>query len=279
VERLPSPSEILRQHQLRAKHSWGQNFLRDESALERIVEAIAPVAGEPVVELGAGLGHLTSALLNAGAQVTAVERDRDLVRLLEQWHHPRLRVVAANAATLDFAKAAGAPRVAVVGNLPFHLTSEILFQVLAQRASISRAVFTIQKEVAQRLAAPPGGRDYGILSVRLGLHYQLENVLPLPAAFFYPPPKVDAALVRLTPLPKPRARIASEDSFQRLVKAAFGQRRKTLLNSLKAGGAGSPAELEQALAQAGINGTRRAETLSVEEFAALDLALAKDSRA
>jgi 16S rRNA (adenine1518-N6/adenine1519-N6)-dimethyltransferase len=277
VERLPSPAEILRQHRLRAKHSWGQSFLRDEAALERIVQAIGPAAGEPVVELGAGLGHLTAALLNAGAQVTAVERDRDLVGLLEQWRHERLRVLAANAATLDFAKAAGAPRVAVVGNLPFHLTSQILFQVLAQRAGISRAVFTLQKEVAHRLAAPPGGRDYGILSVRLGLHYQLENLFALPAALFYPPPKVDGALVRLTPLPKARARVASEESFQRLVKAAFGQRRKTLLNSLKSGGAGSPAELEQALAQAGINGTRRAETLSIEEFAALDLALAKDS--
>jgi len=279
VERLPSPSEILRQHQLRAKHSWGQNFLRDVPTLERIVEAIGPVSEEPVVELGAGLGHLTLALLNAGARVTAVERDRDLVGLLEQWRHERLRVIAANAATLDFAKAAGAPRVAVVGNLPFHLTSRILFQVLAQRASISRAVFTLQKEVAHRLAASPGGRDYGILSVRLGLHYQIENLSVLPAALFYPAPKVDAALVRLIPLPKARARFASEPSFQRLVKAAFAQRRKTLFNSLKSAGAGSAVELDQALAQAGINGTRRAETLSVEEFAALDLALAKESSA
>ena len=239
MERLPSPSEILRQHQLRAKHSWGQNFLRDVPTLERIVEAIGPASEEPVVELGAGLGHLTLALLNAGARVTAVERDRDLVGLLEQWRHERLRVIAANAATLDFAKAAGAPRVAVVGNLPFHLTSRILLQVLAQRASISRAVFTLQKEVAHRLAASPGGRDYGILSVRLGLHYQIENLSVLPAALFYPPPKVDAALVRLIPLPKARAHFASEPSFQRLVKAAFAQRRKTLFNSLKSAGAGS----------------------------------------
>jgi len=274
VKQLASPSTILRQHALRAKHSWGQNFLGDEEILTRIVEALSPAVGEPVLELGAGLGHLTAALLQAGAWLTAVERDRDLVSLLEEWHHPRLRVVAANAATLEFSKVAEAPHLAVVGNLPFHLTTPILFQVLRQRSSISRAVLTIQDEVAERLAAAPGGRDYGILPVRLGLHYRLEKLFTIPAALFYPAPTVDAALVRLTPLPKPRAEIASDESFQLLVKAAFGQRRKTLFNSLKSAGA-APRQLKQALAQAGIDGTRRAETLSVEEFAALDRALAQ----
>ncbi|HME91612.1 MAG TPA: 16S rRNA (adenine(1518)-N(6)/adenine(1519)-N(6))-dimethyltransferase RsmA, partial [Myxococcaceae bacterium] len=202
MKQLPSPSAILRQHALRAKHSWGQNFLGDEQMLTRIVEALDPFAGEAVIELGAGLGHLTAALLEAGARLTAVERDRDLVRLLEEWDHPRLRVVAANAAALDFSKVAEAPKVAVIGNLPFHLTTPILFEVLRQRASVSRAVFTLQKEVAERLAASPGGRDYGILPVRLGLHYWLEQLFTIPASLFYPAPKVDAALVRLTPLPK-----------------------------------------------------------------------------
>ena len=123
MKQLASPSTILRQHALRAKHSWGQNFLGDEEILTRIVEALSPAVGEPVLELGAGLGHLTAALLQAGAWLTAVERDRDLVRLLEEWHHPRLRVVAANAATLEFSKVAEVPHVAVVGNLPFHLTT------------------------------------------------------------------------------------------------------------------------------------------------------------
>jgi len=274
VKQLASPSAMLRQRALRAKHSWGQNFLGDQEMLTRIVEALSPAAGESVLELGAGLGHLTAELLQAGARLTAVERDRDLVSLLEEWHHPRLRVVGANAAALDFSKVADAPQVAVIGNLPFHLTTPILFQVLRQRGSISRAVFTIQNEVAQRLAASPGGRDYGILPVRLGLHYRLEKLFTIPAALFYPAPKVDAALVRLTPLPKPRAEIASEESFQLVVKAAFGQRRKTLFNALKSAQAASAAQLKQALAEASIDGIRRAETLSVEEFAALDRALA-----
>jgi 16S rRNA (adenine1518-N6/adenine1519-N6)-dimethyltransferase len=268
----------LRKHGLRAKHSWGQNFLGDEDALERIARAVGLQAGETVVELGPGLGHLTQRLLNEGARVVAIERDRDMVAILREREEAKrgdtLRIVEANAATAAYAQVAGVPKVAVVGNLPYHLTSSILFAVLEQRATISRAVFTLQKEVVTRLSAPPGGRDYGLLSALLGLFFRIESLYTLPAHLFHPPPKVDSAVVRLTALEAPQAAITSDARFIRVVKAAFAQRRKTLINSLKSDrGLGAPEVLRAALETAGIDATRRAETLSPAEFAALERAL------
>ncbi len=272
---LESPAQILRRHGLRPKHSWGQNFLGDEAALRRIAEAATLSPGEPVVELGPGLGHLTRFLLDTGAMVTAVERDRDMVAVLQkELSSPALKIVAGNAAEIDFAKVAGAPRVAVVGNLPYHLSSPILFQVLEQRATVSRAVFTLQQEVVTRLAATPGGRDYGLLTVLLGLYFDSEQVFSLPASLFHPPPKVDSAVLRLTALEKPRAPVKDGQRFIRLVKAGFAQRRKTLLNSLKSNPElGSTETLLAALTAAGVDPQRRAETLAPEEFAAIERAL------
>jgi 16S rRNA (adenine1518-N6/adenine1519-N6)-dimethyltransferase len=271
---------MLAQRGLRAKKSWGQNFLGDDDALGRIAGAVSLSPGEPVVELGPGLGHLTRHLLATGARVTAVERDRDMVAVLEELKDERLVVKAADAARVDFAEAAGASRVAVVGNLPYHLTSPILFQVLAQRSRISRAVFTVQKEVADRLAAQPGGREYGLLSVLLGLFFDVELLGVLPARLFHPPPKVDSAVVRLTALAQPRAALTSEPRFVRLVKAGFGQRRKTLWNALRSDPSlGADEDIRAALGAAGIEPSRRAETLSPEDFAALERALPSPSGA
>ncbi len=272
---LETPAQILRRHGLRPKHSWGQNFLGDEGALRRIADAARLVPDEPVVELGPGLGHLTRFLLATGARVTAVERDRDMVQVLEkELTSDRLRVVAGNAAEIAFAKAAGAPRVAVVGNLPYHLSSPILFQVLEQRDTVSRAVFTLQQEVVTRLSAEPGGRDYGLLSVLLGLYFEIEELFALPASLFHPPPKVESAVLRLTTLAAPRAAVKDGVRFIRVVKAGFAQRRKTLINSLKSDRAlAEPAVLLRALETAGVDPQRRAETLSVAEFAAIERAL------
>ncbi len=271
---MESPRDILKRHGLRAKHSWGQNFLGDEDALQSIADALNLREGEPVVELGPGLGHLTRFLAATGARVTAIERDRDMVTVLEKEAIPGVRVVAGNAATADYAEVAGAPEVAVAGNLPYHLSSSILFRVLEQRARISRAVFTLQKEVVERLAAEPGNRDYGLLTVLLGLHFDAENILTLESWRFHPPPKVDSAVLRLTRLKAPRAPIIDEARFTRLVKASFAHRRKTLLNSLKSERAlGTPEVLAAALKEAGVDPQRRAETLAPEEFAAIERAL------
>ncbi len=269
---METPRDLLRRFGLKPKKSWGQNFLADEGALSRIADAAVERPGQPVVELGAGLGHLTRFLSEKGAHVFAVERDRDMVKVLESLKLPSVTVVEASAAQLKLAKTAGVERVVVVGNLPYHLTSPILFQVLDQRACIERAVFTLQKEVVDRLVAPPGGRDYGLLTVLLGLYFRVEKLFDVPAGAFHPPPKVDSAVVRLESLERPRAEVVDDKRFRRVVKAAFAQRRKTLLNSLKTDrGFG---DVAAALEAAGIDGSRRAETLSVDEFAAIERALA-----
>ncbi|XXF76407.1 16S rRNA (adenine(1518)-N(6)/adenine(1519)-N(6))-dimethyltransferase RsmA [Myxococcaceae bacterium GXIMD 01537] len=271
---MESPQEILRRHGLRAKYSWGQNFLGDEEALSDIADGLAPREGEAVVELGPGLGHLTRFLAASGARVTAVERDRDMVAVLQKEAIPGVRVVEGNATHTDFAKVAGESQVAVAGNLPYHLTSPILFEVLRQREHVTRAVFTLQKEVVERLSAKPGTRDYGLLTVLLGLYFDVEYLFTLEARRFHPPPKVDSAVVRLTRLAAPRAPVVDGARFIRLVKAAFAQRRKTLFNSLKSDkGLATPERYAAALAAAGIDPMRRAETLSVVEFAALERAL------
>jgi 16S rRNA (adenine1518-N6/adenine1519-N6)-dimethyltransferase len=269
-----SPPSILRRHGLRPKKSWGQNFLGDEAALERIAQSVGIVPGEGVIELGAGLGHLTRALVAAGARVFAVERDPDMVKALEEIGSEQVRVVPADAAHLDFARVSGVDRVAVVGNLPYHLTSPILFEILDQRAHVSRAVFTVQKEVADRLAAGAGTKKYGLLSVLLGMYFQIESLFVLKAHLFHPPPKVDSAVVRLTAASAPRAAVREEARFRRVVKAGFGQRRKTLFNALKSDvSLGSAEAVGAALAAAGIDPRRRGETLTPEEFAAIERAL------
>jgi 16S rRNA (adenine1518-N6/adenine1519-N6)-dimethyltransferase len=257
--------DLLKQLGLKAKESWGQNFLSDEGVLGDIADACRLSKGETVVELGPGLGSLTRALLATGARVVAVERDRDMVAALEGMK------LAGNAAETEFAKVAGVDDVVVAGNLPYHLSSPILFQVLEQASTVKRAVFTLQKEVVERLAAEPGGRDYGLLTVLLGLRYHAEKVMDLPAAYFHPPPKVDSAVAVFERLSKPRAEVTSDARFKKVVKAGFAHRRKTLLNSLKS--EPSLGDVQAALEKAGIDGKRRAETLSVEEFAALERSL------
>jgi 16S rRNA (adenine1518-N6/adenine1519-N6)-dimethyltransferase len=269
-----SPKALLARHGLRAKESWGQNFLSDEVILSRIVDEAMIAPADVVVELGPGLGHLTRALLETGCTLVAVERDRDMVKVLEAQALKGLKIVEGNAADLDFAKAAGSDQVVVVGNLPYHLTSPILFEVLDQADHVRRAVFTLQAEVVTRLSAQPGGRDYGLLTVLLGLRFHVEQVMKIPSHFFHPPPKVDSAVVRLSRRETPRAQVVSEARFRQVVKAGFAQRRKTLSNSLASDPKLAEAhDLDAVLVSAGIDGKRRAETLSVEEFAAIERAL------
>jgi 16S rRNA (adenine1518-N6/adenine1519-N6)-dimethyltransferase len=197
----PAPRALLDKYGLRAKKSWGQNFLGDEAILDHIARLAAERAGEPVVELGGGLGHLTARLAGLGARVTVVERDRDMARVLRGELGDAITLVEADAVQVDYAalaRAAGAPSIAVVGNLPYHLTSPILFAILDQRASVTRAVFLLQREVAERLAAEPGTKDWGLLSVLLQqeAHVSVERRVP-PGAFF-PPPKVESAVIRVS---------------------------------------------------------------------------------
>ncbi len=265
---------MLQQHGLRPKHAWGQNFLDDPTVLADIVQAARLGPDSVVVELGAGLGHLTRALLDTGARVVAVERDRDMLRVLEAWKAERLTVLAANAARLDLAAVAGSRPLTLVGNLPYHLTSSILFEALEQHADLLRCVFTVQREVAERVAAGEGNRNGGLLTVLLGVWFDASIVRRVPAAAFHPPPKVDSAVLLLEHRAVPRADVGDEAWFRKVVKAAFSQRRKTLSNALRSDPElGDAARIRDALATAAIVPTRRAETLGVAEFAQLARAL------
>jgi len=273
---MESPGILLRRHGLSPKKAWGQNFLSDPGVQRRIADLVAPAPGETVVELGAGLGHLTSQLVGRGARVVAVERDRELapVLRLELAAHEELTVVEADAATFDFEAAAaeaGGP-VVVCGNLPYHLSSPILFHVLDHRRAVSRVAFLLQSEVAHRIAAAPGTEDYGLLSVLLGLVADTQVAMRVPPGAFVPPPAVESALLLAHMRAQPRAQVRDEARFRRVVKAAFGRRRKTLSNALS--DLGPREAIVAAMRGAGVDPARRGETLSVEEFAALERAFA-----
>lgn len=269
---MEHPRTILRRHGLRPKKSWGQNFLGEDRHLAAIARACELSPGDLVVEFGAGLGHLTRHLAATGAHVVAVERDRELVPILrEEVAGLDVEVVEANAATfslVDLARERGSSLV-VVGNLPYHLSTEILFHVFDQREVVRRVVFLLQKEVTERIAAAPGGKEYGVLSVLLQMHAEVDVPHRVPARAFTPPPEVESAVIRFRMRERPLADPGDETLFRRLVKAAFSQRRKTLENALRAGRIAEPEELARAMEAAGIDPRQRAETLSVEEFARL----------
>ena len=272
MDRYPSPRALLDKYGLRAKKTWGQNFLGDEEILDHIARLAVDAARERVVELGAGLGHLTVRLLARGAEVIAVERDRDLAAVLRGELGERIQLVEADAARLDYLPLARGGKVAVVGNLPYHLTSPIVFGLLDQADLLARAVLLVQREVAERLAAVPGTKAWGLLSVLLQHRAQVSIERHVPAGAFFPPPKVESAVLRLAFGPA-RAAVADAARFRRLVKAGFAQRRKVLANALAAGRIAPGEELAHALGIAGIDARRRGETLTIEEWAALDRAL------
>lgn len=260
------PRRVLRRHGLSPKRGFSQNFLVSRHAVERIVEALAPRPDELTVELGAGLGTLTGELLRAGARVLAFDRDPEMLAVLraELGGVDRFEAREGDAATLDLtALAASSGRLALVGNLPYAITGAILRNLTVHRRALSRAVVMVQREVRDRLLAGPASKTYGPLTVFTQAAFAVEPILEVSAGSFYPPPKVDSAVVRLVPHKTPRAE--ETDAFRAVVKTAFGKRRKTLRNALKELGPSA----DEALGAAGIDGRRRAETLSVEELDAV----------
>ena len=265
------PSEILRRHGLKPKKEWGQNFLGDEDVLDGLAALTSSTKGDTIVELGAGLGHYTRALAATGAHVIAVERDRELVPVLKaQLEGLDVDVQEANAKTFDLGAVAAAAgrKIILCGNLPYHLSSAILFHLLDHRAHVKRAVFLLQLEVAERIASAPDTEHYGLLSVLLGLIADARIGLQVRKTAFHPPPDVESAALVLELLDTPRAPITDELRFRTLVKAAFAQRRKTLGNAVR-----NVAGAREAIAAAGIDPMRRGETLSAVEFAAIERAM------
>jgi 16S rRNA (adenine1518-N6/adenine1519-N6)-dimethyltransferase len=280
-----SPKILLQRLGLRPKKTLGQNFLVHAHQARRIVEALELTGDEAVVEIGAGLGALTVFLAQEACRVVAVERDPALAQFLQEElcpEAPALEVLCQDVLRVDLlglSRQVGAP-LAVAGNLPYQITSPLLFKLMAEKAALSRAVLMMQQEVGARLLARPGTKDYGILSVLLRYHFAIQRLFSLGPANFYPPPQVDSVVLKLEPaVASPPAR--DPDLLARVVKAAFGQRRKTLNNTLTARAADfglNPEQLRNIFADLGIDPGRRGETLDLAEFVALSNKMAAWSK-
>lgn len=272
----PQVKRILAEYGLHPKKRLGQNFLIDRNVLNRIADASGAGRGLNVLEIGPGLGVVAREIADRGARVVCVEADRDLQPILETIlsGEPGAEVVIQDFLKIDlpeFLRSRAEGRWIVVGNLPYYITSPIIGKLIDAKEHISAMLIMVQREVAQRLAAKPSTGDYGALTVFVQYHCDIESVMRVSRNVFYPIPDVDSELVKLTIRETPKADVVDEHLLFAIVKAAFGKRRKTLLSAL-----GSSDELRWdrdfarvALEGAGIDGARRGETLSVEEYAAL----------
>jgi len=252
-----------------ARKRFGQHFLADASVIDKIVREIDPRPGQAVIEIGPGLAALTQPLVERLGALTVVELDRDLAARLRQ--HAHLKVVEADVLKVDFralADAEGAAKLRVVGNLPYNISSPILFHLLQYVDRVADQHFMLQKEVVDRMVAGPSTSDYGRLSVMLQWRYAMENVLFVPPESFEPPPKVDSAVVRMVPYAQPVT--VDEGLLSEMVQVAFSQRRKLLRHTLG-----------HWLAQKGYGGNfdvqRRAEEVSVPEYLGLCVAVSRDN--
>lgn len=271
---MDDPRRVLARYDLHAKKSWGQNFLCDRRVHERIAAAAAATADDVVVEIGAGLGTLTGALAEAEPRprrVMAIERDPDMLQVLrgELGAHDNVEIVEQDAAAFDFravSRQVGRPLV-VVGNLPYQLSSTILLALARAGTAVARAVVMVQREFAQRVVAPSGNKIYGRLSVMVQQRAAARILFHVGPGAFHPPPKVTSSVLLLSPRAELLAPVRDFALFERVVKDAFGTRRKMLRRAL--GDSFGDDITEQALARAGIDGTRRAEALTVAELARL----------
>ncbi len=269
---------LLQAHGLRPRKRRGQHFLADPEIRDRIVKAAGVIPGTAVIEIGPGTGELTEALLAAGASVLALELDPDLAAILSErlGGFPELTVRIADVLTFDFNAelgdhpARGALRV--VANIPYYITTPLVLRLLEFPALFRQLFLTVQKEVADRLEAVPGSKAYGALTLACQYRAATHRIFLIPRSAFYPAPEVDSALVRFDLLESPPVHAANPSNLFAVIRAAFGQRRKTLRNALRHGG-WEPAVVEAALERVGIAATRRGETLRLEEFARLSDAL------
>jgi len=245
-----------------ARKRFGQHFLVDEAVIEQIVRSIGPQADDVMVEIGPGLSALTAPLLESLKQLTVVELDRDLARRLRaNWPAERLSIVEADALTVDFGSLGTSLRV--VGNLPYNISSPLLFHLVEFADAVQDQHFMLQREVVDRMVAQPGAADYGRLSVMLQLRYRMEKLFDVGPEAFDPPPKVVSSVVRMIPLPPDRQRPRSEQACATLVTKAFAQRRKMLRSTL----ADWAADIDwNAL---GVAPTDRAEVVSPAQFMAM----------
>ncbi len=263
---------LLRKHGLRPKKGLGQNFLADPAALERIIAAAEIPPETAVLEIGPGLGNLTRYLAKAARRVVAVELDAALLPALQEVLAPfdNVEVVQGDILELNPADLMHEPGYHVVANIPYYITSAVIRRLLEAPLQPARIVLTVQKEVAERITAAPG--KLSLLALSVQVYGQPKVSARIPAGAFYPPPNVDSAVVRVDLYPQPWIPTEQLDSFFRLAKAGFSQKRKTLRNSLSGGLGWKPERAQALLAAAGIDPMRRAETLSLDEWRELTAA-------
>lgn len=261
---------VLKKFHLRAVKGLGQNFLIDANVVRQIVEAADICAGDEVLEIGPGIGTLTQGLLEAGARVTAVEVDKKLPAVLNETlaGYENFRLIAGDILKLNVAEIMPRP-FKVVANLPYYITTQILLTLLEKNLPVTKIVTMVQREVAERMTAAPGSKIYGALSVAVQLRSEASIAFEVSPKSFLPPPEVTSAVVVCNVR---KLFDVDEEFFTRVVRSAFAQRRKTLANSL-AGAGFSREKISAALTATGIDGSRRAETLSLAEFAELSTAL------
>jgi 16S rRNA (adenine1518-N6/adenine1519-N6)-dimethyltransferase len=257
---------LLRQYGLHPHKSLGQNFLMDESALRLVVEAAQISPQEVVLEIGSGLGSLTRHLALRARLVVAVELDSDLIPPLKLvvGQYPNVQVVEGDILALDPVQLVFQQEYVVVANIPYYITSALIRHLLEAKIPPQRLILTVQREVAKRICASPG--EMSLLALSVQVYGHPEIIAQIPAGAFYPPPNVDSAILRIDLFPSPPIPSSDLDTFFRLSKAGFSQKRKTLRNALSAGLALSPAKVEAMLSAAQIDPMRRAETLDIPEW-------------
>lgn len=259
---------ICKRFDIKMSKKLGQNFLIKRGIVDEIVHAAELIPSEPVLEVGPGIGTLTQGLAQSGADVTAIELDRRLLEVLDTTlaSYDNVRIVHGDVLKLDVATIMNHKPFKVVANLPYYITTPIIMSLLESKLPIERLVVMVQKEVALRMVAKPGTKDYGALSVAVQYYTEPDIVLDVPPKSFLPAPAVTSSVIRCVLRDKPPVDVIDEKLFFRVVKAGFAQRRKTFSNTMKTTGL-SRDRIEELLAKANIDGQRRGETFTLQEFA------------
>lgn len=259
---------ICKRFDIKMSKKLGQNFLIKRGIVDEIVHAAELTPGEPVLEVGPGIGTLTQGLAQSGADVTAIELDRRLLEVLDTTleSYDNVRIVHGDVLKLDVPTIMNHKPFKVVANLPYYITTPIIMSLLESKLPIERLVVMVQKEVALRMVAQPGTKDYGALSVAVQYYTEPDIVLDVPPKSFLPAPAVTSSVIRCVLRDKPPVDVIDEKLFFRVVKAGFAQRRKTFANTMKTTGL-SKDRIEELLAKANIDGQRRGETFTLQEFA------------
>lgn len=259
---------ICKRFDIKMSKKLGQNFLIKRGIVDEIVHAAELAPGEPVLEVGPGIGTLTQGLAQSGADVTAIELDRRLLAVLDTTlaSYDNVRIIHGDVLKLDVPSIMNHKLFKVVANLPYYITTPIIMSLLESKLPIERLVVMVQKEVALRMVAKPGTKDYGALSVAVQYYTEPDIVLDVPPKSFLPAPAVTSSVIRCVLRDKPPVDVIDEKLFFRVVKAGFAQRRKTFSNTMKTTGL-SKDRIEELLAKANIDGQRRGETFTLQEFA------------